>query len=181
MLWATEQSRWVRYPFIGFGLLILFVLFPVMLYHGWQAYQTSQNCPNWPTTLGQVSHFSEMKEQRKGVTFYTVFVNYSYQVDGRRFKGSRVSPRNGWSQAERDRIVNTYTPGSQSAVAYNPADPSDSFLEPTPQPGAFLSVVFPFAAIPFSLLLFSLAWVLRKKRHVDDDYVPKRHRRGRGG
>lgn len=180
MFWATEQSRWVRYVLIAVGLLILLLFFPAFLFNGWQNYQTALNCPNWPKVTGEVSSYKEYQERHKGQTFFTVFVNYTYTVDGRRYNGTRVSPRASHPQEERDRIVATYTPGSQPAVAYNPSDPADSFLEPTPKPGAVLDVIFPFACLPVGALFIGVGWALRKKRRTpDDDYVPRRHRRRR--
>lgn len=84
---------------------------------------------NWPSTMGMVtSSMVERRSSSDGYSYYPV-VNYSYQVMGQPFQGSRIVPGPVVGGSGAQKVVARYPAGAQVMVYYDPDNPSDSVLE----------------------------------------------------
>jgi hypothetical protein len=143
---------WVRWLGRVFGLMVLLLFFPLAVWYGVARFRLSQDCPTWPTTPGTITAQRSERGGGKGGSRYSVGVAYTYTVDGRQYTGTRVSPADTFTAEERDRIVALYRPNSTRNVSYNPADPTQSVLEPTPDPDAYSGLVVPLVLLPVGLI-----------------------------
>lgn len=97
---------------------------------------------SWPTVKGQINRCDiyERKTRVRGVSriTYELDVEYSYEVDGKRYKGTRVQFFSCRYQSEAearkvaDRIVSSPT------VHYNPDEPEVCVLLPGPPSSGYL-------------------------------------------
>ncbi len=91
----------------------------------------------WPTAEGEVleSRVEEKEGHSDGSRYvhYVPVLRYAYAVDGRTFRGDRLSFTWSWGQIVKrehaEAMLAAYPLGSRPKVSYNPADPSDSVLE----------------------------------------------------
>src|SRR5687767_10064048 len=93
---------------------------------------------DWATTTGKMVT-SKVREERKarGGTnnnryVYHADINYEYQVDGKRYTGTRaVQTSLGGANFRRsvETFVKQHPKGADVQVYYNPANPAESFLE----------------------------------------------------
>jgi hypothetical protein len=85
----------------------------------------------WSSAMGTV--MTSYLERRRsgsngGSTNYPV-VQYSYQVNGQIYQGSRIAPGMQVGGSGAGKVVERYPAGAQVMVFYNPQDPSDAVLE----------------------------------------------------
>ena len=92
---------------------------------------------------------------------YLPKIEYDYVVAGRPYTGNRY--RYGTightSHASVERIVRRYSPGHQTKVYYNPADPADSLLQPGLDGSDLWLVLF---LAPWNLMA-AVAWIIAAK------------------
>ena len=85
----------------------------------------------WPSAMGTVTT-SYLEHRRssnnKGSVNYPV-VQYSYQVGGQRYEGSKIAPGMEVGGTGAGKVVERYPAGAQVMVFYNPQNPSDAVLE----------------------------------------------------
>lgn len=85
----------------------------------------------WSSTMGTVlSSYLERRRSsdNRGSTNYPV-VQYSYQVHGQMYEGSRIAPGMEVGGTGAGKVVDRYPAGAQVMVFYDPANPSDAVLE----------------------------------------------------
>ena len=99
------------------------------------AKQRARKIPQWPSTQGQVL-FARVRYVHAATSTVTVGthrmeIRYQYTVDGAQFTSLSIAPY-GWSLAlsEMQRIAQRYPQNSPIRVYYNPAQISQSVLEP---------------------------------------------------
>ena len=113
---------------IGFFFLVLHVIFlGIIFFMRRRMAAVSQ----WPSTMGTV-HASCLERRRSsnngGSTNYPV-VQYSYQVGGQAYPGTRLAPGPEVGGTGAGKVVARYPAGAQVMVFYNPENPSDAVLE----------------------------------------------------
>lgn len=87
----------------------------------------------WPTAKGQVLVSEVVSTRgRMNSTGYRPRVAYAYSVDGREYKGERISHADevAKSRQHAQQIAAAYPPAASVTVAYDPDDPAASVLEP---------------------------------------------------
>lgn len=89
---------------------------------------------NWLSTDGSIT-FSDIERRSgsKGGSSYAPSVRYQYTIQGKQYEGSMVAIGLKHVSAGRsfaERIIKKYPQGKSLQVFYNPADPSESVLEP---------------------------------------------------
>ena len=114
---------------------------------------------SWPTTEGVISHSAmlfrtEQTSNSNNAAMYKADVAYRFKVNGRDYSSSQISLMDYSSTAARaGDIVARYPDGASVTVYYNPADPSDSVLEPGATRGisllALIGGVFAVAGVFF--------------------------------
>ena len=84
----------------------------------------------WPSTMGTVnaSYLERRSSSEGGSTNYPV-VQYSYQIGGRTYQGSKLAPGPEVGGTGAGKVVARYPAGAQVMVFYNPESPSDAVLE----------------------------------------------------
>ena len=150
---AQQWSR-VMWVVIAF-LLVIGALFTAIGVHGLTLGFESRS---WPSTEGQITQSKVERRKsssgtgKKRTAFYHAIVNYKFSVDGRPYKGSRVSSADaGRGKPEHaERTVKRYPEGSSATVYYMPEAPGTCLLEPGFQVSAFV-----FSSIGLILLLLS--------------------------
>lgn len=91
----------------------------------------------WPATEGRIiaSRVARIKQRGGGKETYTADITYEYSLDGRTFEGERVWFGDDYSASDASAFraaVGRYPVGSAVKVHYDPAEPSESVLEPGP-------------------------------------------------
>lgn len=86
---------------------------------------------NWPTAQGQMTSITMSKFGFPRPAFVPL-AEYTFKANGHEQKGKRIGYRLIASRDEKEieQVVTKYPAGSKVRVTYNPADPSDSSLEP---------------------------------------------------
>ena len=92
---------------------------------------------SWPTTDGRItaSRVERVKRAGEGNATYTADITYEYSLDGRGFEGDRVWFGDNYSASDASAFraaVARYPVGTAVKVHYDPAEPSESVLEPGP-------------------------------------------------
>ena len=110
----------------------------------------------FPTTFGTVTHSSVKISSDSEGTSYHPEIRYEYALDGARFIGDRYRytfSTSGKKSAEQ--AVAVHPVGRTVTVYYNPADPSDSVLQPGMEGGDLLVGLF---LLPFNLVAVGSGW-----------------------
>ncbi len=118
----------------------------------------------WPKTIGKIVSSELISTRRKVTGEATRSVNrpavrYSYQANGQRFTGSRISIG---EIADNDpripEILRLYAVGNSVAVYYQPDKPANSVLERDPPVG--LHIIWAVVAVIFLILASVGGWFL---------------------
>lgn len=84
----------------------------------------------WPSTMGTVnaSYLESRYSSEGGSTNYPV-VQYSYQIGGQSYQGSKMAPGPEVGGTGAGKVVARYPAGAQVMVFYNPQNHSEAVLE----------------------------------------------------
>ena len=116
--------------------IIVILISGVVLFKFGQDILRGLNSRNWPTTQGTIMYSGIQAHQSSDEdgtsTSYDAAVQYSYQVAGQAFQGTRKSFSDvRTSSVQRaQRILERYPQGSSVTVYHHPENPSLSVLEP---------------------------------------------------
>lgn len=85
---------------------------------------------SWSSTMGTVSNsYLERRRSSKGGSVNYPVVQYSYQVGGQAYRGSKIAPGMEVGGTGAGKVVERYPAGAQVMVFYDPQNPSDAVLE----------------------------------------------------
>lgn len=112
---------------IAFVLIILNAIFLTILFF---MRRRMAVVSQWPSTMGTViaSRIEQRSSSEGGYTDYPV-VQYSYQIGGQPYQGTKLAPGPEVGGTGARKVVGRYPAGAQVMVFYNPQDPSDAVLE----------------------------------------------------
>ena len=126
----------------GFGLAVLAIVVSSL--------REAAAMKRWPVAQGQIlsAKVEEYRESisrgtggpRDRMTLYRPVLLYEYEVEGNRFRGSRIAQSPGLNRGVpefAEKVVERYRAGSTVAVRYNPKRPDESVLEPR-VPGSWI-------------------------------------------
>jgi hypothetical protein len=143
---------------IGTGLLLVGLLWAggFALIH-FKGVSRAKAASKWPSAAATVLSSEVVVEEsgdtmEAGTTWYNPVVNYSYVVEGRELRGSRLrfgNPRSA-RRSKSEAAISKYVPGSSTTIRYNPEKPEDSVLE-TGKPSPIYLVLAVFG-VPFIVL-----------------------------
>jgi hypothetical protein len=144
--------------FIGLFFLIGFGLLGYGLWSAWQSSRVS----DWPTAPGTLTHVDLKKKTDNESTMYEVVVEYSYDVGGKSYTGSRLAYGYTSSNAREmhTSIYDKLVRGKTVDVRYDPADPATSALSFGIHRSIQLSLIFAVVWLVFTfgfLLIWKLA------------------------
>jgi hypothetical protein len=136
---------------IGFVFLLFNVIFLAVIF---SAQKDAAIATKWPTTIGTIL-ISTLESRRTNSGRHTQYpvVLYSYQANGRSYKGNCIAPGPEVGGTGAPKRLAEYETGTQVTVFYNPNNPSDAVLE-TKVPSLFWLW---FALILVDLVLGSVA------------------------
>jgi hypothetical protein len=149
----TPLSPFARFLMVrGFPFFFVAMGGAFLVFGAWQVYRGVASS-SWPSAAGVVrSSALESRLGQKGKSTYRASVRYDYEVEGRRFAGTRVAFGGDWWTSNRSHaqgVVARYPAGCRVTVRYLPSDPEVAVLEPGFR-GA--SWVFPFVGFLVVLL-----------------------------
>jgi hypothetical protein len=91
----------------------------------------------------------------------TPFVEYEYQVDGKKYRSNRIMIAGGISEVELEYVLGRYPLGAKVVVYYNPADPSQAVLEREIPAyrlrGCGITLLLPFGVPLVAILIYNYA------------------------
>lgn len=127
-----------------------------------QLFLKAKEVESWPTTQGTIVR-SEMAVMLDN---YKVHIEYVYQVDGKSYRSPEVRTRGtaGKHRSDVAPLILKYPVGQEVQVYYNPANPSDAYLEPGVDVVNYIIIVSP---VLFGLL--ALAYLFDKFRGKSSD------------
>lgn len=147
---ASFFSNFAALPFLTLVGALASIIFGLSFaYSGYNGYRHSQQGTKWPTVEGQILE-SRVEQtggryRRRGGRYrgeFTPIVRYSYQVNGGVYEGSKLtSTDSSGSKVTMERKLMEYGVGTKVPVYYNPADPSDSLLEPGEQSNDLIRLI----------------------------------------
>ena len=149
------------FTLVGAGFLAIGILFLVM---GRRAVAAAKAEKSWPTVMGKVATATYTRsnddDARHGFGYYPK-VTYEYSVGGASYTGSRIGvvPSQGLNHMRVEQVMRQHQPGTQVAVHYDPANPSNSTLRPAAG-GAGLMKVLAILLIVFGTPLFLIGLLL---------------------
>jgi hypothetical protein len=125
--------------FFGSVLLLCGASF---IYHGYRTRETSKRALRWPTVHGTITESDTEKStlHRRGSRLHVATVRYEYAVAGTTYRNDKIAIGGelSMSSAAARRRAASYAVGLTTMVHFNPADPSEAYLETAPQ-GAAIS------------------------------------------
>ncbi len=149
--------------FVAIFLAAFFLIGATIAGFGVRTVLQAQESGSWPSAQGIILS-STVASQRgsKGGTTYKPEVTYSYTVDGTEYQGDLIAYGMKGSSSDRSfaqHYDKKYPEGSTVPVAYDPAKPQTSVLEPGVSKRAFITVAFG-AIFAINGLLFGLIYWL---------------------
>lgn len=125
----------------------------------------------WPQTTGTIqesridSFWSSIGTRGGGRTGHAPVVIYTYTVDGRSYRGSKIDTRGTWNYKSSRQIVDAFPLGSQRAVYYSPANPENSILIVGVHRSSFFGLVLGMLILSFGTLFGTLGYLAPKYGH----------------
>jgi hypothetical protein len=112
---------------LGCVFLLLNVIFLAIIFATRRKMNAVQS---WSSTMGTVlaSYLERRRSGNQGSANYPV-VQYSYNVGGQMYQGSKIAPGMEVGGTGAGRVVEKYPEGAQVMVFYDPNKPSDAVLE----------------------------------------------------
>ncbi|MCX7429306.1 MAG: DUF3592 domain-containing protein [Planctomycetia bacterium] len=146
--------------FLGVVGVLLLLGSPMIVFTAYGNYTNAKASATWPSVEGLITR-SEVEELGFGrKRTFQARIQYRYQVNGRRYSGSRVQFANtrGGGESAAQSLVQQYPAHSTQKVFFDPADPSSSVLEPgSTSLGLILLSVGPLLAVGFALFFIQAA------------------------
>jgi hypothetical protein len=116
--------------------LVFVVIGAVILRYAMRTAEKARQSESWPSTEGEIAHSATLYQTdstptNNGVATCKADIAYRYKVRGANYSSSKVALLDLASSSGRGQsIVQRYPDKSKVQVYYNPADPSESILEP---------------------------------------------------
>jgi hypothetical protein len=136
--------------------------------------EKARQSASWPTTAGEIAHSAMLYQTDRtagtgNTAAYRADVSYRYKVNGANYSSSQITLADFSSTRTRAQgIVERYPDKSTVEVYYNPANPSESVLEPGSTGGITLVYLFGagFAAGGLFFLVMSLTGHVHTSTHI---------------
>ena len=148
-----------------FGIAIT-VAVPFMAYFTIKNYRTASSSNSWPQAQATITRFHITEEPRKGVAYYRPNVEYRFSVEGKDFNGTRLA-FHGYDSPIRSNIEEMgvkYAPGTQHAVYYDGADPTQSVIERGVSWLVYLALLVPVVMVIVGPLMIKEQYAMLRSR-----------------
>jgi len=143
---TTQKNKSVKKN--GLSLGIIFTLVGALIFYFWglPPLKYGLESKNWPKTNGAITHSDIDSWLKDGKSQYEVRLNYSYEVDGNKYKGSKIFPSGSYSGGnitKAKELVNEFPAGKTVDVFYDPVLPDSAALKPGISGNDILMAVLP--------------------------------------
>lgn len=138
------------------GLIFALTGALVFYFFGFPPLKYGYESKSWPKTTGTITLSEVESWMKEGNSQYSVRINYSYSVDGKKYNSSKVNTGgsySGSSMSKAKEIVAKFNEGKTVDVFYDPEIPDSAALNPGIQ-GKDIAVA------SFSLLFFFVGMVV---------------------
>lgn len=151
-------------PLQGFTILAI-MLFPMA---AWfyavvrRDVELSRMSRSWPTVPGVLDERKADQRVTPRSNSYLITLSYSYEVDGRKYRGDRLAfaPSRLDAGDLLDGLLDKYRANAAVTVHYNPIDPQDSVLETDDAPARQrMGRVYMLVLLPIGLALLQIVWM----------------------
>ena len=154
---VDARKRWIAR--LGFGAasaVCLWIVIPlsVSLVSSWLQGRASAGWPKAPGRMITGSIDRPMHRPRD----YTLQFRFEFTVGGRRHEGTQINAGDVMDTSRFAELQNRYAAGRMVSVAYDPADPSRSVLEPGVTPGHWFLFLVPPVLYGMAALFGWAAW-----------------------
>jgi hypothetical protein len=113
-------------------LIIVLLIFGLVLGgFGLYRYNLASESASWPSVQGKITYAHAESRKVKTGHQYLPAVKYSYRVDGKSYRGTRITASDPYQKTltgAKD-ILKRYPVGGEVSVYYKPTDPGISLLE----------------------------------------------------
>jgi Protein of unknown function (DUF3592) len=127
--WRTMEKTKAPYWAVLVAVVVLIAAISVEFFTVGM-FLKAKHVEKWPTSKGVILH-SELSSQFHGSTTYEARIDYEYSVGDKKYISSQVRTR-GTSTKHRSDVaplVDKFPVGREVLVYYNPADPTEAYLE----------------------------------------------------
>lgn len=146
----------MRLALAAASVFCLWIVVPmsVTLTSAWFQARASVDWPKVPGRMisGSIDH--PLHQPRN----YTLQFRYEFTVDGKRHEGTRINAGDVMDTSRFAELQERYAAGRVVSVAYDPADPSRSVLEPGVTPGHRFLFLAPPVIYGLAVLFGWVAW-----------------------
>ena len=149
----TNKSKNSNPRLIG----VIFTLVGALVFYfwGWPQLKYANESKNWPQTQGKITQSEVNSWIKEGNSMYETRINYSYEVDGKKYNSGKIKTSGSYSGSNISRakeIVNEFPFGKAVDVYYDPEVPDSAVLKP-----GVSSIDIVMAAFPLLFLIIGLA------------------------
>jgi hypothetical protein len=125
-----------------FGLVFSGAGYAAAFHWGRPVLQKAEASKSWPSTLGVVEVSDVDVSRDDDGTTYAADVVYVYRVGDHEYRGAEIQAGGSVRSSSRSsalKVVNRYPVGTDVAVYYDPADPTEAVLQPGESAGGSLA------------------------------------------
>jgi hypothetical protein len=121
----------------GFIVMVFAGIGAFLIYYSFRSRKKADASQGWPSTNGlvteaRVSHSTSTDADGEAQDSYSPQVRYHYSIAGQEYEGSKISfgmQQSFSSRSKAEQALTSFPQGSQVALYYNPANPSEAVLE----------------------------------------------------
>lgn len=167
----TGSEQWPYRPEIAPGtprppvpraMLLAFILPSLIglgtIAFGVRALYFAQVSPTWPTALAVIQSSHVDVNSSGDSDSYSPKISYTYQVAGISYTSAAIAPGQFYNAGKAYRIVDRYPAGSQQLAHYNPAKPSQSYLNVGIRGGSYCLLLFGTIVLSFGSFFGMVAY-----------------------
>ena len=144
----------------GFSLGIIFTLVGALIFYfwGWPPLKYGWESKSWPKTSGTIANSEVNSWTKDGRSQYDALINYSYQVDGKKFNSTKINTSGSYSGGnitKAKKLVDEFSAGKTVDVYYDPEIPDSAALKPGVSGNDILMAAFPLLFLIIGLAVLT--------------------------
>lgn len=129
-----------------FGLIFALIGAVILYFWGWTPLKYAYESKNWPKTSGTITRSEVDSWMKDGKSQYDARINYSYEVDGKKYNSTKVfssGSYSGGNVTKAKELVDEFPAGKTVEVFYDPEIPDSAALKPGVSGNDILMAAFP--------------------------------------
>lgn len=159
----------------SFGIIFTLVGALIFYFWGWPPLKYAYESKSWPKTSFTIIRSEVDSWMKDGKSQYEARINYSYEVDGKKYNSTKISTSGSYSGsniAKAKEIVEKFPAGKTVDIFYDPEVPDSATLKTGVSSNDIIMAVFPLLFLIIGLAV--LIGILKPQRTT-----PQNHTRGR--